>query len=50
MPQSRGVRSRFAIVGINKGRGRPKKFWKDTIIQDMKHLQLTEEITLDKKV
>ena len=32
-----------------KGRGRPRKSWEEVIRQDLTMLQLTEDITLDRK-
>ena len=36
--------------GFRRGRGRPKKYWGEVIRQDMTQLQLTEDMTLDRKV
>ncbi|PHT26866.1 4-coumarate--CoA ligase-like 6 [Capsicum baccatum] len=33
-----------------RGRGRPKKYWAEVIRRDMEQLQLTEDMTLDRKV
>ncbi|KAF3680620.1 hypothetical protein FXO37_03240 [Capsicum annuum] len=33
-----------------RGRGRPKKYWREVIRWDMEQLQLTEDMTLDRKV
>ncbi|KAF3612695.1 50S ribosomal protein L2, chloroplastic [Capsicum annuum] len=41
---------RLALVGFRKGRGRPKKYWREVIRHDMGILQLTEDMTLDRKV
>lgn len=38
----------LVVVGLRRGRGRPKKNWGEVIRQDMKHLQLMEDMTLDK--
>ena len=35
---------------FRRGRGRPKKYWVEVIRQDMEQLQLTEDMTLDRKV
>ncbi|KAF3643662.1 putative methyltransferase PMT21 [Capsicum annuum] len=40
---------RLALDGFRRGRGRPKKYWGEVIRQDMEQLQLTEDMTLDKK-
>lgn len=39
----------LVVVGLRRGRGRPKKNWGEVIRQDMKHLQLIEDMTLDKR-
>ena len=41
---------RLALDGFRRGRGRPKKYWREVIRHDMEQLQLTEEMTLDRKV
>ncbi|KAF3645330.1 putative pre-mRNA-processing factor 6-like [Capsicum annuum] len=41
---------RLALDGFKRGRGRPKKYWGEVIRRDMKQLQLTEDMTLDRKV
>ncbi|XP_059282471.1 uncharacterized protein LOC132036212 [Lycium ferocissimum] len=41
---------RLAMDGFRRGRGRPKKYWGEVIRQDMAHLQLTEDMTLDRRV
>ncbi|XP_060191726.1 uncharacterized protein LOC132621465 [Lycium barbarum] len=41
---------RLAMEDFRRGRGRPKKYWGEVIRQDMAHLQLTEDMTLDKRV
>ncbi|XP_060184057.1 uncharacterized protein LOC132613816 isoform X1 [Lycium barbarum] len=41
---------RLAMDGFRRGRGRPKKYWGEVIRQDMTQLQLTEDMTLDRKV
>lgn len=41
---------RLVLVGLRRVRGRPKKYWGELIRQDMALLQLTEGMTLDRKV
>ncbi|KAM3382190.1 hypothetical protein P3S68_007763 [Capsicum galapagoense] len=41
---------RLALDGFKRGRGRPKKYWGEVIRRDMEQLQLTEDMTLDRKV
>ncbi|KAM3202763.1 hypothetical protein P3L10_030388 [Capsicum annuum] len=41
---------RLALDGFRRGRGRPKKYWGKVIRRDMEQLQLTEDMTLDRKV
>ncbi|XP_060175999.1 uncharacterized protein LOC132606488 isoform X2 [Lycium barbarum] len=41
---------RLAMDGFRRGRGRPKKYWGEVIRQDMTQLQLTEDMTLDRRV
>ncbi|PHT36060.1 Protein CCA1 [Capsicum baccatum] len=41
---------RLAMDGFRRGRGRPKKYWGEVIRRDMEQLQLTEDMTLDRKV
>ncbi|PHU03066.1 hypothetical protein BC332_28317 [Capsicum chinense] len=41
---------RLALDGFRRGRGRPKKYWGEVIRRDMEQLQLTEDMTLDRKV
>jgi len=38
------------IVGTRRGRGRPEKCWGEMIRQDMVLLQITEYMTLDKRM
>lgn len=38
---------KLAIAGVRKSRGRLKKSWREMIKQDMTHLQLIEEMTLN---
>ncbi|KAF3649631.1 hypothetical protein FXO37_18884 [Capsicum annuum] len=40
----------LAMVDFRRGRGRPKKYWRDVIRHDMEQLQLTKDMTLDRKV
>lgn len=41
---------RLAVVSFKRGRDRLKKHWGVVIRQDMTHLQLIEDITLDRKL
>ncbi|PHT46649.1 Caffeic acid 3-O-methyltransferase [Capsicum baccatum] len=41
---------RLALDGFRRGRGRRKKKWKEMIRRDMEQLQLTEDMTLDRKI
>ncbi|PHU11568.1 hypothetical protein BC332_18498 [Capsicum chinense] len=41
---------RLALDGFKRGRGRPKKYWREVIRRDMEQLRLTEDMTLDRKV
>ncbi|KAF3670996.1 putative 2-dehydro-3-deoxyphosphooctonate aldolase [Capsicum annuum] len=41
---------RLALDGFRKRRGRPNKYWREVIKHDMEQLQLTEDMTLDRKV
>ncbi|KAF3629834.1 hypothetical protein FXO37_28740 [Capsicum annuum] len=41
---------RLALDDFRRRRGRPKKYWREVIKYDMEQLQLTEDITLDRKV
>ncbi|KAM3341558.1 hypothetical protein P3S68_026524 [Capsicum galapagoense] len=41
---------RLALDGFRRSRGRPKKYWREVIRHDMEQLQLTEDMTLDRKV
>ncbi|PHT28103.1 Vacuolar protein sorting-associated protein 22 -like protein 1 [Capsicum baccatum] len=41
---------RLAMDGFRRGRGRPKKYWGEVIRRDMEQLQLTEDMTLDRKI
>ncbi|KAF3660653.1 Acetolactate synthase small subunit 2, chloroplastic [Capsicum annuum] len=38
-----------SLDGFRRGRGRPKKYWGEVIRRDMEQLQLTEDMTLDRK-
>ncbi|XP_070040431.1 uncharacterized protein [Nicotiana tomentosiformis] len=40
----------LSMVGLRRGRERPKKSWEEIIRQDMSLLQLTKDMTHDKKV
>ncbi|XP_070008736.1 uncharacterized protein [Nicotiana sylvestris] len=40
---------RLDVVGTRRGRGRPKKYWGEVIRQDMVRLQISEDMTLDRK-
>ncbi|KAG5593891.1 hypothetical protein H5410_035123 [Solanum commersonii] len=41
---------RLVIVGLRRGRGSPNKYWTKVIRMDMVNLQLTEDMTLDKRL
>lgn len=41
---------RLAVVGFSRGRGRSKKELGEVISQYIAHLQLIEDMTLDKKI
>ncbi|KAG5627861.1 hypothetical protein H5410_013079 [Solanum commersonii] len=41
---------RLSMDELKKGRGRPNKYWRGVIRQNMTQLQLTEDMTLDRKV
>ncbi|XP_070039112.1 uncharacterized protein [Nicotiana tomentosiformis] len=41
---------RLALGGERRGRGRPKKSWGKVIRRDMAQLELTEDMTLDRRV
>ncbi|XP_070030741.1 uncharacterized protein [Nicotiana sylvestris] len=41
---------RLTLEGLQRGRGRPKKRCREVIRQDMAQLQMTEDITFDRKV
>jgi len=38
------------LDGFRRGRGRPKKYWREVIRRDIEQLQLTKEMTLDRRV
>ncbi|KAF3641999.1 Triosephosphate isomerase, chloroplastic [Capsicum annuum] len=40
----------LAMNGFRRGRGRPKKYWREVNRHDMEQLQLTVDMTLDRKV
>ena len=40
---------RLVLEATRRARGRPKKYWGEVIRQDMVELDLTEDMTLDKK-
>ncbi|KAF3655662.1 hypothetical protein FXO38_14579 [Capsicum annuum] len=41
---------RLALDGFRQGKGRPKKYWRKVIRRDMEQLQLTEDMTQDRKI
>ncbi|KAM3252506.1 hypothetical protein P3L10_006576 [Capsicum annuum] len=41
---------RIALDGFRRGRSRPKKYRRQLIRRDMEQLQLTEDMTLHKKI
>nr|XP_016436653.1 PREDICTED: uncharacterized protein LOC107762784 [Nicotiana tabacum] len=41
---------RLAIVGVRRGRGRPKRYWGEVIRNDMARMRVSEDMTLDRKV
>ncbi|XP_047257721.1 uncharacterized protein LOC124889778, partial [Capsicum annuum] len=41
---------RLALEGFKRVRGKPKMYWRGMIRRDMEQLQLTENMTLDRKV
>ncbi|XP_070020690.1 uncharacterized protein [Nicotiana sylvestris] len=41
---------RLVVEGTRRGRGRPKKYWREVIRQDMARLQISEDMTLDRKL
>ncbi|PHT35990.1 hypothetical protein CQW23_23690 [Capsicum baccatum] len=40
---------RLVLDGFKRGKGRPKKYWREVIKYDMEQLQLTEDMTQDRK-
>ncbi|XP_060172285.1 uncharacterized protein LOC132603305 isoform X1 [Lycium barbarum] len=40
---------RLAMDGFRRGRGRPKKYWGEVLRQDMAQVQLTQDMTLDRR-
>ena len=40
---------RLALDGFSWGTGRLKKYWEEVIRRDMEQVQLTEDMTLDRK-
>ncbi|KAG5597530.1 hypothetical protein H5410_038762 [Solanum commersonii] len=38
---------KLTVIGLTRCKGRPSKNWRDVITQDITHLQLTEDITLE---
>ncbi|XP_070018008.1 uncharacterized protein [Nicotiana sylvestris] len=41
---------RLALTGVRKGRGRPKKYWREVIRQDLARLQISKDMALDRKL
>ncbi|XP_060191168.1 uncharacterized protein LOC132620753 [Lycium barbarum] len=41
---------RLALDGFRRGRGRPKKYWGEVIRQDLALFQITEDMTLDRRL
>ncbi|XP_070003183.1 uncharacterized protein [Nicotiana sylvestris] len=41
---------RLEVEGNRRGRGRPKKYWGEVIRHDMARLQISEDMTLDRKL
>ncbi|XP_070026616.1 uncharacterized protein [Nicotiana sylvestris] len=41
---------RLVVVGMRRGRVRPKKYWGDVIRQDLARLRITEDMTLDREL
>lgn len=39
---------RLTVIGQRRGGGRPRKNWRGVIRYDMTHLQLTEDLNLDR--
>ncbi|XP_070008469.1 uncharacterized protein [Nicotiana sylvestris] len=40
---------RLAMASLKRDRGRPKKYWGEVIRQDMALIQLTKDMTLDRR-
>ncbi|XP_070045879.1 uncharacterized protein [Nicotiana tomentosiformis] len=40
----------LALEGLRRGRGRPKKYWREVIRQNIALLQLTKDMTMDRMV
>ncbi|XP_070018082.1 uncharacterized protein [Nicotiana sylvestris] len=40
----------LALVGTRRGRGKPRKYWGEVIRWDMARLQISEDMTLDRKL
>lgn len=40
---------RVGLEGTRRGTARSKKYWREVVIQDMMQLQVTEDVTLDRK-
>ncbi|XP_070025044.1 uncharacterized protein [Nicotiana sylvestris] len=40
----------LVVEGTRRGRGRPKKYWREVIRQDMARLQISEGMTLDREM
>ncbi|KAF3652305.1 hypothetical protein FXO38_08961 [Capsicum annuum] len=40
---------RLALDGFKRGRGRPKRYWRKVIKRDLQQLQLTDNMTVDRK-
>lgn len=41
---------RLTMIGLKRGRGRPRKNWRDVIRQNMTYLQLTEDMNLVRRI
>lgn len=41
---------RLNIVGLRRGKERPKKNWRELIRHDIAHVYLTKDVTLDKRL
>lgn len=42
-------RERLAMTGMRRGTGSPNKYWGEIITLDMTHVQLINEMTLDRR-